>query len=101
MNGYNLINDPLYLSNGTTMFNNNTNDCSYNGYGNDYNVSMYNIDSGQNFEYHTLTSTPSNQNKFTNHEDCFDKSSDSAVSSMSSDRVHSLSDNVCEFNFFN
>lgn len=72
---------------------------------------------GQNFEYNSLsaiptestpaTSTPVIQNllnnnnaeqqqKFahTNTEDCFDKSSDSAVSSMSSDRVHSLSDNV-------
>lgn len=94
LNGYN---DSLYLSNETTMFNGNTNDCSYNGYMNDYNASMYNIDAGQNFQYQPSVTTSNNQNKFTNNtnqEDCFDKSSDSAVSSMSSDRVHSLSDNV-------
>lgn len=38
--------------------------------------------------------TPTNTASTTNGEDCFDKSSDSAVSSMSSDRVQSFSDNV-------
>ncbi|KAH9526154.1 bZIP, variant 3 [Dermatophagoides farinae] len=116
-NGVAISDAGTYMSNVSFPTNNSVPDCFYNGYLDEYNYPSDINQHGQNFEYNSLstiptqstptTSTPVSQNllntnndheqqqKFvhTNTEDCFDKSSDSAVSSMSSDRVHSLSDN--------
>src|SRR5699024_1776018 len=103
------ISDLAYMSNVSNLSVNNvsTSDCFYNGYLPDE-LPISEVAAANNgpFSYQpsqppTSYSNPrsishSNANQFSTPatEDCFDKSSDSAVSSMSSDRVHSFSDNV-------
>lgn len=70
-------------------------------YGHNSDLNTYTEYSHQQPTASSASTTPTshhqmlNPNKFstTNEDCCFDKNSDSAVSSMSSDRVHSLSDN--------
>ena len=101
------ISDITYMSNVSNISVNNvtSSDCFYNGYlpdeipiseVNTANASQYSYQNQQSTCYTPTTANQSNQNQFSSPagEDCFDKSSDSAVSSMSSDRVHSFSDNV-------
>lgn len=101
------INDLAYMSNVSNLSVNNvsTSDCFYNGYLPDElpisevatNSSQFSYPSQQPQCYSTsqpISHGATNQFSTPGTEDCFDKSSDSAVSSMSSDRVHSSSENV-------
>ena len=105
------ISDLAYMSNVSNISVNNvsTSDCFYNGYlPDELPISEVAVANSSQFNYQsqpqttcyppgTISHTSTNQFPAPATEDCFDKSSDSAVSSMSSDRVHSFSDNVSFF----
>lgn len=106
------INDLAYMSNVSNLSVNNvsTSDCFYNGYLPDELPlsELPTVSAATPFGYQSqqpsqppcyASNSISHGNQFTTPtaEDCFDKSSDSAVSSMSSDRVHSSSENVRDF----
>ncbi len=97
------MNDLIYLNNGSTTVNTNGSEYLLTDLLSEEDLHLIEMSASSNqtlphYQHHYQSNhfnSHHNQTVVNNtNEDCMDASSDSAVSSMSSDRIHSLSDNV-------